>query len=50
LDIKGDFSGIAEAGTENPKIQERYAKTQLPYNPQAFPVELMTISGERGVN
>ncbi|SIP89699.1 hypothetical protein SAMN05880574_1021 [Chryseobacterium sp. RU37D] len=49
LDIKGDFSGIAEAGKENPAIQERYAKTQLPYNPQAFPVELMTISGERGV-
>ncbi|WP_294223777.1 helicase HerA-like domain-containing protein [Chryseobacterium sp. sg2396] len=49
LDIKGDFSGIAEAGTENPAIQERYAKTQLPYRPQAFPVELMTISGERGV-
>lgn len=49
LDIKGDFSGIAEAGTENPAIQERYAKTQLPYHPQAFPVELMTISGERGV-
>ncbi|WP_294299662.1 helicase HerA-like domain-containing protein [uncultured Chryseobacterium sp.] len=49
LDIKGDFSGIAEAGTENPAIQERYAKTQLPYQPQAFPVELMTISGERGV-
>jgi DNA helicase HerA-like ATPase len=49
LDIKGDFSGIAEAGEENPNIQERYAKTQLPYHPQAFPVELMTISGEKGV-
>jgi DNA helicase HerA-like ATPase len=49
LDIKGDFSGIAEAGTLSPIIEERYAKTQLPYNPQAFPVELMTISGEKGV-
>jgi DNA helicase HerA-like ATPase len=49
LDIKGDFSGIAEAGEANPNIQERYAKTQLPYHPQAFPVELMTISGEKGV-
>lgn len=49
LDIKGDFSGIAEAGTKNPVIEERYAKTQLPYQPQAFPVELMTISGEKGV-
>ncbi len=49
LDIKGDFSGIAEAGVENSIIKERYTKTQLPYNPQGFPVELMTISGEKGV-
>ena len=49
LDIKGDFSGIAEPGTMNSIIQERYAKTQLPYEPQSFPVELMTISDEKGV-
>ena len=49
LDIKGDFSGIAEAGEENAIISERYSKTQLPYQPQAFPVELMSISGEKGV-
>lgn len=49
LDIKGDFSGIAEPGTQNPVIDERYAKTGLPYQPQGFPVELMSISGERGV-
>ncbi|KUJ51918.1 helicase HerA-like domain-containing protein [Chryseobacterium sp. JAH] len=49
LDIKGDFSGIAESGQMNSIIEERYAKTQLPYNPQAFPVELMSISGDKGV-
>lgn len=49
LDIKGDFSGIAEAGAESSMISERYAKTKLPYQPQSFPVELMTISGEKGV-
>lgn len=49
LDIKGDFSGIAEPGEKNAIIEERYAKTLLPYQPQAFPVELMTISGEKGV-
>ena len=49
LDIKGDFSGIAEAGKMNPIIEERYAKTQLPYHPQAFPVGLLSISGEKGV-
>lgn len=49
LDVKGDFSGIAEAGSDNAIIKERYAKTALAYKPQAFPVELMTISGEKGV-
>lgn len=49
LDIKGDFSGIAESGEENAIISERYSKTKLPYQPQAFPVELMSISGEKGV-
>jgi hypothetical protein len=49
LDIKGDFSGIAEPGQRNAIIEERYAKTQLNWEAQSFPVELMTISGERGV-
>lgn len=49
LDIKGDFSGIAAEGARNANIEERYAKTQLSFEPQAFPVELMTISGEEGV-
>ena len=49
LDIKGDFSGIAESGVENSIIKERYSRTQLPYVPQAFPVELMSISGKKGV-
>jgi len=49
LDIKGDFSGIAEPGQRNAIIDERYAKTQLIWEAQSFPVELMTISGERGV-
>ena len=49
LDIKGDFSGIAEPGVENAIITDRYSKTKLPYQPQAFPVELMSISGEKGV-
>ena len=49
LDVKGDFSGIAESGAENGIITDRYTKTGLPYNAQSFPVELMTISGEKGV-
>lgn len=49
LDIKGDFSGIAQPGEQSQNIAERYSKTKLPYQPQAFPVELMTISGGEGV-
>lgn len=49
LDIKGDFSGIAEPGVRNSIIDERYAKTKLDWTAQSFPVELMSISGEKGV-
>lgn len=49
LDIKGDLSGIAASGSENKVIQERYAKMKLDYRPSAFPVELMSISHEKGV-
>lgn len=49
MDIKGDLSGIAEAGTENSKIKERYAQIGLTWSPKAYPVELMTLSNEKGV-
>ncbi|MDH6358082.1 helicase HerA-like domain-containing protein [Parabacteroides sp. PF5-9] len=49
LDIKGDLSGLAAAGSENKVIRERYPKMNLNYQPTSFPVELMTISNERGV-
>ncbi|HEX2607852.1 MAG TPA: helicase HerA-like domain-containing protein [Flavisolibacter sp.] len=49
LDIKGDLSGLAAAGTANDKIQERAAQTGIPYKPQAYPVELLTLSEKAGV-
>lgn len=49
MDIKGDFSGIAETGTKTPFIEERHTKMNLPYEPKAFPVELLTISKQNGV-
>ncbi len=49
LDIKGDLSGIAASGSENKIIAERYGKMKLEYHPSAFPVELMSISNEKGV-
>jgi len=50
LDIKGDLSGIAAKGIENNVIKTRYEKMKLTYVPQAFPVELMSISKEPGIN
>lgn len=49
MDIKGDISGIAKAGAENPKIQERMDLIGSEWTPTEYPVELMTISNEKGV-
>ena len=49
MDIKGDLSGIAAPGSENGKITERYEKLNLKYTPSAFPVELLSLTGNDGV-
>ncbi len=49
MDIKGDVSGLGAVGTMNDKIKERAALTAQGWNPQSYPVELMTISKEQGV-
>jgi DNA helicase HerA-like ATPase len=49
MDIKGDFSGIAQPGEEKPFITERHTKINLPYSTASFPVELMTLSAQDGV-
>ena len=49
MDIKGDFSGIAKAGEEKPFISERHAKINIPYKPENFPVELLSLSQQNGV-
>lgn len=49
MDIKGDFSGIAKEGEEKPFITERHTKINLPFSPQSFPVELMSLSEQNGV-
>ncbi len=47
MDIKGDLSGIAAAGTINSKIEERIKIIGGEYKPSAFPVELMTLSEDK---
>ena len=49
MDIKGDLSGIAASGTLNDKITERYTKLGLTYKPQTYPVELLSLSMQKGV-
>ncbi len=49
MDIKGDLSGIAAEGTTNDKIKERYQKLNMDYKPAAFPADLLTLSGQKGV-
>ncbi len=49
MDIKGDLSGIAEAGTLNDKINSRYQKLNMEYKPCSFPVDLLTLSNQKGV-
>lgn len=49
MDIKGDLSGIAAEGTANDKIKERYQKLNLEYKPAAYPVDMLTLSHQKGV-
>ena len=48
MDIKGDLSGIAAAGTVNDKINERVQKLNVEFKPTAFPTELLTLSNQKG--
>lgn len=49
MDIKGDLSGLAAPSPGHAKIDERSQLLNIKFTPQAFPVELMTISGQPGV-
>ena len=49
MDIKGDMSGIGAMGTANDKITERYKELKMTYKPAQFPVDLLTLSGQKGV-
>ncbi len=49
MDVKGDLSGIAKAGTENDHITRRHAQIGLPYEPKGFPVEILSLSQQKGV-
>lgn len=47
-DIKGDLNGIAKAGTTNAKLEERAHALGIEFRPEGMPVELYSLSGNRG--
>ena len=48
-DVKGDLSGIAQAGGDHPKVQERAAALQLDdYTTEGFPTVFWDLYGEQG--
>lgn len=49
MDLKGDLSGLAMPGEANDFILKRSATIGVEYTAQGLPVELMTISNEKGV-
>ncbi len=48
-DVKGDLTGISQAGGNNPKVAERVKQLGLSHHqPRAFPVTLWDVFGEQG--
>ena len=49
MDLKGDLSGLAQPGTANDFIKNRSQVIGVDYEPMPLPIELMSISDEKGV-
>lgn len=49
MDIKGDLGGISQPGVKNDKILDRHGKIGIEYTTKKYPVELLSISEEKGV-
>lgn len=47
-DLAGDLTGLGLPSEGDPAIDERMAGLDIPWTPEAFPVELLSLSGERG--
>jgi DNA helicase HerA-like ATPase len=47
-DIKGDLSGIAQPGPTNAALQERSVALGTVFEPKGYPVELYSLSGNKG--
>lgn len=47
-DIKGDLSGIAQPGKSNTALEERSQVLGTTFQPTGYPVELYSLSGQKG--
>ena len=48
MDIKGDLSGVAMPGSENPKITDRVNKIKIGWQAVGNSIEFLTLSNEKG--
>jgi len=46
MDMKGDLSGLCQAGQSNEALIARSQSLQLEFHPRSFPCELMTIDSK----
>jgi len=49
MDVKGDLSGLAKPSSGHKKIDERHTLIGMPFTPKSFPVEILTLSEQKGV-
>lgn len=49
MDLKGDLSGLAQPGKLNDHITWRHGEIGVPYEAMPMPVELLSLSNEKGV-
>jgi uncharacterized protein len=47
-DVKGDLSGVGAPGAPNDRINQRLKDTGFAWNPSAFPVEFLSLTGAKG--
>jgi hypothetical protein len=47
-DLKGDLSGLGVAGEAGDRVATRARETGYPWKPAAFPIELVSLTGEHG--
>jgi DNA helicase HerA-like ATPase len=48
-DLKGDLSGLAAPGVLDAKVEQRAKAIGIPFVPESYPVEFLSLSGERGI-